>query len=207
MRRAGGIALLTLAACSGADASGAFGVEGDAGAPAVLGEAPPDGGGKVDAEGDDAGPPGKPVNGADAAGAPDGAPLRPDAATGSPDASPTIADAGAPDVCVPKTCPALRPCGTLDDGCGHFVDCAGTCAVRDTCGAGGPPADPNACDVFLNFCAKAPAGKQTVCVGLSAAQTGYHVYCALTQIDARYCISGTYVEACGGAGYQCTLPP
>jgi hypothetical protein len=40
----------------------------------------------------------------------------------------TAVDTG-PEVCVPKTCVGVgAECGTIDDGCGGIVTCAGSCA-------------------------------------------------------------------------------
>jgi hypothetical protein len=68
-----------------------------------------------------------------------GAPDRPQldqARTDLPATSPP--DAQAPDVCQPLTCAtAGASCGTLSNGCGGMLDCAG-CPSNQTCGAAGP---------------------------------------------------------------------
>jgi hypothetical protein len=42
--------------------------------------------------------------------------------------------------CVPKTCVGVgAECGTIDDGCGGVVTCAGSCTDPKWCGGGGAP--------------------------------------------------------------------
>lgn len=61
-------------------------------------------------------------------------------------------------VCLPATCGAQDRCGTVDDGCGHQLDC-GPCAAA--CGGTGQaplpttPIDPNAC--AGGWCWEAPS--------------------------------------------------
>jgi len=43
---------------------------------------------------------------------------------------------GSEDGCFPITCAAMEPqCGSLDDGCGHLIQCG--CTAPNTCGGGG----------------------------------------------------------------------
>ena len=61
-----------------------------------------------------------------------------DAPPDAPADSPPETDEGDTEICVPVTCERTgAECGTVDDGCGHALDC-GTCLAPQTCGHTAP---------------------------------------------------------------------
>lgn len=156
-----------------------------------------------------------------------------------PDARPPDAghDAGAkPDAaaprdagCSPRDCASQgMRCGSIDDGCGHILNC-GTCDWPNTCGGTGVVGQcgcqPKPCGVAMNCgtrpdacggvvtcgataCPLRPNGKQRVCIAnvCTVARTCTPIRCAEVGKDCGYisdgCAHAIYCGSCA-AGKHC----